>query len=57
VRHQLRGWTLEQKRHVSWWMIMMLQLKKQTDIRRIGETAIPRDARTNTACDYCRRQR
>jgi len=30
---------------------------KQIDNRRIGETAIPRDARANTADENCMRQR
>jgi hypothetical protein len=53
-RHLLRSRTLEQKRHVFWWMNMK---KSLIDTRRNGETAIPQDARVNAANEFCMRQR
>jgi hypothetical protein len=54
TRHLLRSRTLEQKRHVFWWMNMKIRL---IDTRRNGETANPRDARVKTASESCMRQR
>jgi hypothetical protein len=50
----LRGMTLEQKRYVFW---LDENDAKAEDARRNGETAIPRDARANTANESCMKQR